>query len=221
MDLKRILSRLVRMRPGARAGEPLRRAAERTLHQLLRAQGLRAVERLIAELNRAGHRFEPVVRAAGTRTWREVVDGKHTIELYVASSRSYCAASLRYMAVGETPRRTEGDALRQRFYDRYMEVGQKAYRNARYRVPPMDRRLLLVGELEADVSNGGFSQYLDNKGRRRAQGALAALRAVGARKTAALLEQALKPDAPLSRLDDRFDQTAEDLALLAARHAGL
>ncbi len=34
---------------------------------------------------------------------------------------------------------------------------------------------LLVGELEADVNNGGFSQYLDNEGRRRARAALAAL----------------------------------------------
>jgi hypothetical protein len=105
-----------------------------------------------------------------------------------------------------------------------MEVGQKAYRDPSYRLSALDRRLLLVGELEADVNNGGFSQYLNNKGRRRARSALAALTAIGARKTAAMLEEAMAPgvsEARLSALDDRFYKVTEDLAVLAVRHAEL
>jgi hypothetical protein len=65
---------------------------------------------------------------------------------------------------------------------------------------------------------------VDNKGRRRARAAVAALRAVGARKTATMLETALVPDTTpttLSALDDRFYAVPEDLAMLTARHVGL
>jgi hypothetical protein len=89
------------------------------------------------------------------------------------------------------------------------------------------RRLCLAAEadqrgreLEADVNNGGFAQYLDNKGRRRAGEALRALRRVGARATARLLEDALRPELPQAarrRLDDRFYEGREDLARLAFR----
>lgn len=95
-----------------------------------------------------------------------------------------------------TPRQRRIHAGQEAFYARYMAVGQKAYRDPRYRLTPDDRLVLLVGELEADVNNGGFSQYLDNKGRRRARAALAALQKVGARKTARMLESR----APRSRI---------------------
>ena len=225
MDLKRILDRLVRLQPKARGVLPLKQSAERGLLKLLQGAGLRAAERLVSDLNESGHRFRLRVRGPGTRTWSEDVDGgERKVDLYVASTRSHCATSLRYSKAPEPPKptraRLERDALQQRFYDRYMQVGRKAYRDPRYRLSAVDRRLLLIGELEADVNNGGFSQYLDNKGPRRARSALAALREIGARKTAAMLERALKPGADLEALDSRFYQAPEDLAVLGARHAG-
>ena len=75
-------------------------------------------------------------------------------------------------------------------------------------------------ELEADVNNGGFAQYLDNKGLRRAGEALQALRRVGATATSRLLVAALKPslsEVARNRLDDRFYKSREDLAYLASR----
>jgi hypothetical protein len=226
MDLKRTLSRLARLRPGARETIPLKQAAEIGLLKTLQGGGLRTVERLVADLNAAGHRFKRVSQTAGTRTWREQLDGgKRTIDIYVASIG---ASSLRYLQVPAPPKLTPSQLKRhaeqKRFYDRYMQIGQKAYRDPRYRLSALDRRLLLVGELEADVNNGGFSQYLSNKGRRRARSAIAALKAIGARKTAAMLEQAMAPgvsEARLSALDDRFYKAPEDLAVLAVRHAKL
>jgi hypothetical protein len=50
------------------------------------------------------------------------------------------------------------------------------------------------------VNNGGFSQYLSNKGPRRARAAL---------------------EARLAALDKRFYAEAQDLPTLAARHGGL
>jgi len=108
------------------------------------------------------------------------------------------------------------------FYARYDEVASRAYRAGGGRaLSRADHRLLLVAELEADVNNGGFGQYLHNKGRRRARSAVAALRAVGARRTQRMLEAALAPgvsEKRLARLDDRFCQSPEDLAALVMSH---
>jgi hypothetical protein len=229
MDLHRILSRLVRLRPGARETLPLRQTAERGLLKMVQGEGVRAVERLVAQLNARGHRFRLLSRSAGVRTWQEEVEtGKRTVDIYVASRRTFCLTSLRYVELPRpaklTPAQAKRHALQERFYDRYMQIGQRAYGNPGCRLSAIDRRLLLVGELEADVNNGGFSQYLDNKGRRRARSAVAALAAIGARKTAAMLEAALEPgvsESRLAALDDRFYKRLEDLAVLAARHAKL
>jgi hypothetical protein len=97
---------------------------------------------------------------------------------------------------------TRKHCLQQQFYDRYTEVGQRVYRAQHpVRVAPDDRLILLVAELEADVNNGGFDQYLLNKGRRRARAALGALRTIGARKTAGWLEIALRPGVSRAELD--------------------
>jgi len=229
MDLKRILASLVLLQPGAPATLPLRQSAERGLLELLQGEGLRGAERLVARLNAGGHRFQLVQRGAGTRTWTEALeDGRRTIDIYVASRPSFNRTSLRYLKVREPPKLTPAQekhhAAQERFFARYMAIGQKAYRDPPARISPMDRCLLLVGEFEADVNNGGFSQYLDNKGTRRARAAVAALKAIGARKTAAMLSDAMKPgvtEAQLAALDDRFYKAPEDLSFLAARHARL
>ena len=137
------------------------------------------------------------------------------------------AASLTYVEV-RVPRlrvaELERDAIQKRYYERYMAIGRRAYADPPGRISAMERRLLLVGELEADVNNGGFSQYLSNKGPRRARAALAALKAIGAKKTAGMLAAAMTPGASAARLDAldrRFYAAPDDLATLAARHAGL
>jgi hypothetical protein len=119
-----------------------------------------------------------------------------------------------------TPAQQRRHQVQEAFYARYMAAGQRAYASPPKRISAEDRCILLVGELEADVNNGGFDQYLDNKGRRRAAEALRALRHIGASATARLLEAAMKPglsDAARSRLDDRFYKGKNDLAVLAAR----
>jgi hypothetical protein len=114
-------------------------------------------------------------------------------------------------------------AVQEAFYARYMAAGRVAYGGpgGYQRLMRADRLLLLVGELEADVNNGGFSQYLLNKGRRRARRAVEALDTIGARRTARMLEAALRnaaDDTALAKLDERFYEAPEDLAVLATRH---
>lgn len=221
MQIADLLNRLTRLEPDSTAAKAVRRQAEQAMRQILKQDGIRGIRRLVKDLNARGRHLEPVRMWAGLHAWREQ-SGERLLQLHAGSNRIYQFAHLRYSAAPKLTRaQRERDAMHKRFYDRYMAAGQKAYRDPRYRLSAVDRRLLLVGELEADVNNGGFSQYLANKGSRRARSALAALRAIGARKTAAMLEQALQPGAALSRLDGRFYKAPEDLALLAARHAKL
>jgi len=201
---------------------------EHLLMRITGAGGLRAAERAVAELNARDRHLALVQKATSSRTWREELDGgRRTLEIQLVVNRLFRSALVRHQRVPKvrvTPRRRAIHAVQEAFYARYVEVGQKAYRDPRRRLSPDDRLVLLVGELEADVNNGGFSQYLDNKGRRRARAALAALRKVGARKTARMLVTAMAPrtTAPQrAALDERFYDAPEDLALLTARRVGL
>ncbi|MFZ5786014.1 MAG: DMP19 family protein [Acidobacteriota bacterium] len=57
------------------------------------------------------------------------------------------------------------------------------------------RLIVLVGELEAEVANGGFAQHLESKGEARAREALGCLESIGATRTARWLRSALRPGA--------------------------
>jgi hypothetical protein len=211
---------------GSRQVPDLESELEYLLMKTIEAGGLRAVEGRIATLNRHGRRLVLVARHRLGGFWREQLDGERTLEISVVTGDIARTAGVEYRSVRKkrlTPRQRI-HALQEAFYARYMAVGQKAYRSRSYRLSAPDRLLLLIGELEADVNNGGFDQYLLNKGPRRARAALAALRAVGARKTAAMLAKAMAPGTSTderSALDKRFYKVPEDLALLAARHVGL
>jgi hypothetical protein len=81
-----------------------------------------------------------------------------------------------------------------------------------------------IGEFEADVNNGGFSQFLLNKGRRRALATVGALRKIRAPKTAAMLRSALAHPTEaelLVKLDDRFYKVPEDLAVKTMESLGV
>ena len=212
MRLDHLLSALSQLKPRTRATIPLLAKGERTLLKALQSGGLRAAEKLVAALNAKGRRFG-VERLKGVRIWHEVLADGRIFRIQVGVSPGFKYSSLRYLPPEKpAPPPTERDLLHKRFYERYMEIGQKYYRNPGTRLSPADQRLLLVGELEADVNNGGFSQYLDNKGRRRARAALRALKAIGARKTAAMLEKAMASPSG-------FYEVPEDLALLSVRRA--
>jgi hypothetical protein len=190
-------------------------------------RGIRAVERAIATLNAHGRRLGLVAKHPAGGFWREELAGERLLEISVVTGDLVRSAGVEYKSARPpqlTSAKQRKHALQEAFYARYMTVGQRAYTDPKYRLRPPDRLLLLIGELEADVNNGGFDQYLLNKGRRRALAALAALRTVGARTTAAMLQKAMAPgtsDEERSALDARFYRVPEDLAVLAARHVGL
>lgn len=66
-----------------------------------------------------------------------------------------------------------------------------------------ERTFLCVWNLEAEVNNGGFSQFFLNSSGDHSMATPAALRQVGAPEMAALLEQAMKPFGPSGPASNR------------------
>jgi hypothetical protein len=222
-----LVRRLTALPTRSRQARKLEHQLEHLVLKTITTGGLRAVERAIATLNAHGRRLALVAKHPVGGLWREEFDGGRSLEISAVTGKIIQTTHVQYRSAPKAPLPTprgRKHALQEAFYARYMAVGQKAYPNPRYRLTPSDRLLLLIGELEADVNNGGFDQYLGNKGRRRALAALAALRTVGARKTADMLKKAMAPGTSAeqrSALDDRFYRGPEDLAVLAARHVKL
>ena len=105
-----------------------------------------------------------------------------------------------------------------------------------------ERTVCLVFALEAEVQNGGFAQFFANSSGEFARETSAALAAVGASATDALLRQALEPFGPegpsrssdlrngqlkaigpkadelWGRLDEEFYREVDDLAVLTAKY---
>ncbi|MGH7343564.1 MAG: DMP19 family protein [Candidatus Rokuibacteriota bacterium] len=225
--MARLFRQLTKLPARGRAVAKLKMRLERLLMRLVTAEGLPAVDAATVALNARGRRLRLVGKHRAGRKWREDLEAGRTLEIDVIAGQFYRSTHVDYRVVREprlTPRQRVIRGLQEAFYSRYMAVGQKAYGDPRHRPTPPDRLVLLIGELEADVNNGGFDQYLINKGRRRARAALAALRAVGARKTAGMLAKAMAPratPAELAALDERFYRVPEDLAVFTARHVKL
>jgi hypothetical protein len=114
--------------------------------------------------------------------------------------------------------------LQAEFYERYMAAVTRAYADPPGRLARPDKLILIIGEFEADVNNGGFSQFLFNKGRRRARATVTALEQIRAPKTAAMLTTALahpSDEERLGKLDDRFYKVPEDLAVRTMKSLGV
>ena len=223
-----LVARLATLRPGSAEAQEICYTLEHELMKAITADGRRAADRAIADLNRRGHAFALTETIGTIGRWHEALaHGRRVIEISVNVNRYFKSTSVRYLVAREphlTPKQRRIHETQQAFYAKYMAAGRKAYaKGARPRLTRGDRLALLVGELEADVNNGGFSQYLFNKGRRRARDTVRALTGIGAKRTAALLEAAMAPDATeakLSTLDDRFYRVPEDLALYVMRYLG-
>jgi hypothetical protein len=198
---------------------------ERMLMRILNTAGLRAVERMIAGAQIPGLAAVTDRVIPGRREWTAIDRERGGRLGIVVSSNQYYrfkSVSVTWSALPRElkPHEQKVHQIQQAFYARYNAAAERDNATPPRRISAADRRILLVGEFEADWNNGGFNQYLDNKGRRRATAALRALEQISAHKTAALLRQALaaaNDEAALQKLDDKYDRTGEDLAVLAMK----
>ena len=79
-----------------------------------------------------------------------------------------------------------------------------------------ERVFLCVWSLEAEVNNGGFSQFFENSAGDHASATAGALRSVGAPEMAALVERAMKPFGPGGPPADRGERQRALSALPAS-----
>jgi Domain of unknown function (DUF4375) len=200
----------VSLAPDTDAAAKEQRRIEELLMEALERGGRLRGEQLVESLAAPGYTLERI--PALPCMWRVVIPPPRVLELWFTGGDDPVVAALSYR-VG-TPWGTKAQKraarLQAEFYKRY----ESASREGRP-LSPADRLIVLVGEFEADVNNGGFGQYLGNKGT-RAKEALASLNVVGAKRTARWLSSALQlgADASFSSLDQKFYEKPEDLPSL-------
>jgi hypothetical protein len=151
--------------------------------------------------------------------WRVEIPPPRVLEIWFTGGDNPAIAALSYR-VGKpwgSAEQKMAAKLQADFYRRYERLASRTGKLA-----ADDRLVQLIGEFEADVNNGGFGQYLGNKGDARAREALACLSVIGAKRTVRWLTAALKgrDDVGLARLDQEFYEKAEDLASLAMIYIG-
>ena len=221
-----LLATIWRANPDAPRAARARAELEHLLMRLMAAGGVRMAARVVDTALVGCRPLEPTERTATIRAWKlDDPERRVSLTIRLHAERDFRSSSV---VVRELPkplsrREAETKRIQDAFYARYMAAGRRAYAKPPARLSRADRIVLLVGELEADVNNGGFRQYLDNKGRRRAAAARAALEAIGAKRTAAMLASAMARDATpalLDRLDGRFYAVPEDLGVLAMKALG-
>ena len=199
----------------AEAGQ---RAIETLFRVMLHRGGRPAGEALFQALAADGYALERL--DALPCMWRVSIPPPRVLELWFTGGDDPVIGSLSYR-IGKPwrSRRQHGRAatFQAAFYSRYEALAG----SRQTRLTKEDQLVVSIADLEADVNNGGFHQYLENKGTARARRTLACLRVVGAKRTARWLSVALKAvgrrDA-LDRLDAEFNKRPEDLASLVMRY---
>jgi hypothetical protein len=185
--------------------------------RLLHGGGLRSVEDAVTT---AGVDWlSPLVQQPNARVWSGRSDKANAdLRISVMDEGLVKSTLVSWVVVppAPAPPRTRVHRLQAEFYDRYMAAVRIAHADPPGRLPRAERLILTIGEFEADVNNGGFGQFLFNKGRRRATETVRALKRIRAPKTAAMLASALAhpdDDTRLGKLADRFYEVPEDLAV--------
>jgi len=166
--------------------------------------------------------LDPVFASGSVRAWRHTVADR-VLVLQTITGRTIKNATVLYSQAPHPlgPKALVRQDLQDRFYARYNQVGPAGASRMARRPSAADRLVRVIGDLEADVNNGGFDQYLCNKGRAQARRAAKCLQSIGARRTGRLLESALglPPNSPqFERLDKAFYRSSEDLPSLVMRH---
>jgi hypothetical protein len=214
--LPALVDSLVALTAGTPEAEQTQRAIEGLLMDALRNGGRRAGEKLVGSLITHGYSLERV--DALPCMWRVAIPSPRVLEIWFTGGDDPVVAAVAYRVGKPWGSRAQKRAAKFQadFYRRYEHLAR-----ADGELAPDDRLVQLVGELEADVNNGGFGQYLSNKGAARAREALGCLSAIGARRTAQWLRSALEGrggEDGLARLDQQFVENPEDLASLAMTH---
>jgi hypothetical protein len=196
--------------------------------RLLTGAGLRGIDAALRVLTRSGLPLTLSNRQRGLRTWAgQLSQQKAELRITVTSNRLIRTTHVTWyttQATALTRHQQERKRTHDAFYARYLAAGQRAYAPHPGRLARADRWILLIGEFEADVNNGGLRQFVENKGRAKARVVLRICDAIGAPKTGRLLRSAVRAsvhDLIWDGLDRQFTRTGEDLPMATMRHLRL
>jgi hypothetical protein len=215
--LPSLVGSLVGKEPGTAEAVALQREIESLLMQVLRSGGRPAGDMLVDSL--AGNGFVLKRLDALPSMWLVVLPAPRVLEIWFTGEREISGVAALSYRVGKpwgSKAQKAAAKLQAEFYGRFEKQPAKDARLSRD-----DRLIQLVGEFEADVNNGGFGQYLGNKGEARARKTLASLKSIGAKRTSEWLSAALEAgndEATLQKLDQEFFANSEDLAVLTMKH---
>lgn len=211
---------------------------ERLALAAARDAAVAAAEAFIASLNAQGHAFERDESIAPF-AFRSTLDGERILVLEWLIG---AAAQARVIAPHELSPTGILSPAEQAFYAALERVRAREADVGYRKLAARERLVLCLGNFEAEVNNGGFSQFFLNSSGDHAADTLKALEKIGARKGAAMLAEAMAlfpggappPDRDvrgallleiaqshgeaLSALDARYQRSPELIPFLAERH---
>ena len=198
--------------PGTPAGRRLKADLELALLEAMNENGKQGVDEAIERLNGNGHRLELVTSDGELSEYSEKLsDGERLFVVRACLSSEFSFVHVLFEDAHPDEMAPEDDALeemRQSFYKRFVDIVTNVDTDQFTALEPEARDIYLVGLLEGDVNNGGFSQYFWNTEGQHAAATVDVLKRIGAKATASLLRRAMKlyGAPPSDDLDEWYDR---------------
>lgn len=207
--------------PGDREIGALTGELERAFLNAINENGQKGVDETIRLLNDHGHCLKQVARDGELCEYSEVLsDGERVFQIRASVSDEFSYVDVRFDTNEVAEQSADDDALealRQAFYQRYMEIVTKSDTDKIDEFPQAVRDIYTVGLLEGEVNNGGFSQYFWNTEGQFAAHTLEVLKRIGAKETSSLLRRAMKlygapPSGDVEEWYDRLEKVEAEHA---------
>lgn len=234
---------------GLDAGNPaarrLKSELELALLEAMNEDGKEGVDKVIGLLNENGHDLRLVASDGELFEYSEKLsDGERLLVIRACLSSEFSFVHVLFESAEPEENGPEDEAveeLRQSFYKRFVQIVTNVDDDRFTELEPDARDIFVVGLLEGEVNNGGFSQYFWNTEGQHAAATVEVLKRIGAKDTASLLRRAMKlygappkddldewydrlervesehPDA-IAELDEHFYEGVDDLSVLVMKH---
>jgi hypothetical protein len=235
------------MDPDSSAGKRLKAKLELALLEAMNEKGKPGIDEAIGLLNDNGHDLRLVASDEDLSEYSETLsDGERVFFVRACLSSEFSFVHVVFEPA-EPAELDQADgvleALRRSFYKCFVDIVTNVDTDRFTELEPDARDIYVVGLLEGEVNNGGFSQYFWNTEGQHAEVTVDVLKRVGAKGTASLLRRAMKLyGAPpsgdldewydrlervdsehedvLAELDEHFYEGVDDLPVLVMKHLG-
>ena len=194
---------------------------ERAILSAINAKGQKGINETIRILNDHGHHLKKVARDGELTKYSEVLsNGGRVFQIRASVSNEFSYVDVCFDVNIVDDEGTDDDAreaLRQAFYERYIDLVSTVDPDKFDEMSPDARDIYVVGLLDSEVNNGGFSQYFWNTEGQFAANTLEVLKRIGAKETASLLGRAVKlygapPSGDVEEWYDRLEKVESEHA---------